>query len=258
MDANSTIIRHWEDVVFEYRNKSYGAYVLRRAYSNRLLTGVVFTLVFVALVLSLQRIFSGEAIPVAPHVIPEPRPVISPPPSIIRSHPPRGSVPEVSNVQNRAVVVTREIVDAPVVDAIIDFVSDGDVMGDVGVPEGEGISPVVDVPAVVAEPKVVDIAEIMPSYEGGLETMMKFIRKKIHYPRSARQSGSEGTVYVQFIVTGGGAVTDVRIMRGFHPECDREAQRVVAMLPGWKGGSNNGTPVSVRMVLPIKFNLSDN
>jgi protein TonB len=110
----------------------------------------------------------------------------------------------------------------------------------------------------VVEPQIVDIAQTMPSYEGGLEAMMKFIRKKIHYPRSARQLNSEGTVYVQFVVTGDGTVTDVRIMRGFHPDCDREAQRVVAMLPAWKGGSNNGRPVSVRMVLPIKFSLNDN
>lgn len=68
MDAKSMVFRHWEDVVFEYRNKAYGAYFLRRVYAQRLLIGLALTLAIVALVLSLQRIYSSGtiAVPVVP------------------------------------------------------------------------------------------------------------------------------------------------------------------------------------------------
>jgi protein TonB len=257
MDANSILIRHWEDVVFEYRNKAYGAYLLRKAYSQRLMVGVIVTLTMVALALSLQQIFTGEPVPKPVPPIVDSGPGILPPPIVESAHKPRGSVHRQDNAMNHPVVVTTDAVDQPEIDAIRDFIPDDSEPGDVGAIDGEGAIPaVVDLAPAVVEPTIVDIAQVMPSYEGGLESMMKFIQKKIHYPRAARQMGTEGTVYVRFIVNGDGSVSDVQILRGFHPDCDREALRVVSMLPGWKGGSNNGRPVGVRMVLPIKFSIN--
>jgi protein TonB len=258
MDANSILLRHWEDVVFEYRNKAYGAYLLRKAYSQRLLVGVVVTLTVVALILLLQRIYSSDQ--PATNVIPstsDPGTILSQPPSIVRPLPPQGVIHHnEANTQNRRIVVTSDPVDQPEIDAIRSFVSNGDEQGEIGTVDGEGVIPaVVDLPPAVLEPAIVDFAQIMPSYEGGMEAMMKFIQKKIHYPRAPRQMGIDGTVYVRFVVNGDGSVSDVQILRGFHPDCDKEALRVVSMLPAWKGGSNNGRPVAVRMVLPIKFSL---
>lgn len=161
---------------------------------------------------------------------------------------------ETVNSRNRPILVTREEVEQTEVDAISDFVSD-DGVGDVGVGtfDGQGTIPVETAP--VIDPPFVDFAEVMPSYEGGLEAMMKFIQKKIHYPRAPRQMGIEGTVYVRFVVNGDGSISGVEVVRGFHPDCDREAMRVVSMLPAWKGGSHNGRPVAVRMVLPIRFSV---
>jgi protein TonB len=255
MDANSILIRHWEDVVFEYRNKAYGAYVLRKAYSQRLMVGVIVTLTVVALVLSLQHIYSGKPAPKVVPPIVDPGPDILPPPIVEGTHKPRGSAHREDNAMNHPVVVTTDPVDLPQIDAIRNFISDDSPLGDIGAVDGEGAIPAVDPAPVVVEPTIVDIAQVMPSYEGGIETMMKFIQKKIRYPRAPRQMGIEGTVYVRFVVNGDGSVSDVQILRGFHPDCDAEALRVVSMLPGWKGGSNNGRPVGVRMVLPIKFTL---
>ena len=256
MDANSILTRHWEDVVFEYRNKAYGAYLLRRAYSRRLMVGVIVTFSVVTLILSMQRIYTSPPAAKVEPPIADHGPDILPPPIVESTHPPRGSARSEENTINRPVIVTTDPVDQPEVEAIRDFVSDDSQPGDIGLADGEGAIPVVvEIPPAVVEPGVVDIAQIMPSYEGGMEAMMKFIQKKIRYPRAPRQMGIEGTVYVRFVVNGNGSVSDVQIMRGFHPDCDREAIRVVSMLPAWKGGSNNGRPVAVRMVLPIKFSL---
>jgi protein TonB len=100
------------------------------------------------------------------------------------------------------------------------------------------------------------VAEIMPEYEEGVEAMMHFLRRNMRYPASARRMLVEGTVYVGFVVSGDGSVTDVKVIRGIHPDCDKEAMRVISKMPKWKGGKQGGIPVPVRMVLPIKFKLA--
>ena len=258
MDPNQMIIRHWEDVVFENRNKSYGAYMLRRAYSQHVLSGLMVTLLLIATVLSLRQLQQND--PAKPEILPpltERVITITHPPSFDK--PPQRSVvqPPKRDVQNQSIVVTtEEVVEAETITELAAFSSteEGTVAGVAGVPEGAGVFSLPE-PEVAIEPAVREFAEVMPYYEGGEEAMMRFIQRKIRYPRVPKELGIDGTVYVRFIVRGDGTVSDVEILRGVHRDYDREAIRVISMLPAWKGGSHNGRPVSVRMVLPIKFNL---
>lgn len=256
MEANATVMRHWEDVVFENRNKLYGAYILRRAYSSRLLSGLGVTILIVALVLSLHqtRPDEEETVIARPPLAERPIELLQPP-----SFEPRPQTqirrPQ-HDARDRNIVVTREeVLTEHETQAIEEYISDSDLgLGDIGEIEGQGTVPVVD-PLPSVEPPFRDFAEVMPQYEGGLEAMMKFIQKKIRYPRVPREMGIDGTVYVRFLVNGDGSVSDVEIIKSVHPDYDKEAMRVISMLPSWKGGSHNGRPVSVRMVLPIKFSL---
>ena len=254
MEANSTIFRHWEDVVFENRNRAYGAYLLRRAYAQRLMTGLGVTVVLVATLLSMQN-FGAKKLIIKEVPVPEGGAFDPLPPPSIKPRP-RNPLPRRQPTStNTQILVTTEEVEETEVEAIADFVSgEGDEVGSAGSLEGAGVVPV-EIPVVVTLPEIVDHAEIMPVYEGGMEAMMKFIQRKIRYPRDAINQEIEGTVFVRFIVRGDGSVTDVRVIRGIHPDCDEEAVRVISMLPSWRGGSHNGRPVGVRMVLPIKFNL---
>jgi protein TonB len=258
MDANSTVIRHWEDLVFENRNKSYGAYLLRRAYSKRLLSGLGITLVLITIVLSLQHIQSGKTVgtEARPPIIGEGL-ILMHPPSFEKPRAPEKVIQKPKrHAKSQSVVVTREeVLDQEEVTALTEFVSTEGFESDIsGTPDGTSVFSLPE-PEVVIAPDVLDIAEIMPQYEGGVEALMKFIQRRIRYPQVPRELGIDGTVYVRFVVRGDGSVTDVEIMRGVHPDYDREAMRVISMLPSWKGGSNNERPASVRMVLPIKFNL---
>lgn len=256
METNQIVFRRWEDVVFENRNKVYGAYLLRRTYANHLLSGLGITVFVVSVILLLH---AGEENNVlADRVIAHWKDEIIfnplPPPVIPKRDLP--AVPPRATRANGPIVVTHDEVEevAEFVPAA-DFVSGDSVgTGDIVPIEGKGIFDIPQ-PAPPIEPEVRDIAEVMPQYEGGMEAMMKFIQKKIRYPRVPRQLGIEGTVFVSFIVTGDGSVSDVRVIRGVHPDYDEEAVRVISMLPMWKGGRHNGRPVSVKMVLPIKFNL---
>lgn len=260
MEANQIVFRHWDDVVFENRNKLYGAYLLRRTYSKHLFSGLAVTVLLVSVILSLHSSSKTQVAGFDPPlsasgvicVLPPPPP-FDPPMRL----PERRA--ETTKKTSGPIVVTRqetETQDEPLPEIDFDVAHAGVGTGDIEPIEGTGPF-VLPEPAPAPEPEVISFAEVMPAYEGGLEAMMKFIQKKIKYPRGPRQIGIEGTVYVAFVVTGTGAVTDVHILRGVHPDYDKEAMRVISMLPLWKGGSHNGRPVSVRMVMPIKFELKN-
>jgi len=102
---------------------------------------------------------------------------------------------------------------------------------------------------------IVDFPEEQPSFPGGEEAMMNFIRQKIKYPEMAVQMGDQGRVYVQFVVETDGSITQVKTVRGVTPELDREAERVVKSMPNWTPGKQRGRPVRVRYTVPIYFRL---
>jgi protein TonB len=71
----------------------------------------------------------------------------------------------------------------------------------------------------------------------------------------AREMGMEGKVYVQFTVEKDGSIGDVKIMRGFDRECEREVIRVIKLMPNWEPGMQEGKPVRTRFTLPVVFSL---
>jgi protein TonB len=99
------------------------------------------------------------------------------------------------------------------------------------------------------------VVEVMPEFPGGQAEMAKFLQKNIHYPDMAKEAGIQGKVYISFVVRKDGSVSDVKIIRGVDPSLDKEAMRVVMMMPNWKPGTQNGRPVNVRLNLPINFSL---
>jgi protein TonB len=106
------------------------------------------------------------------------------------------------------------------------------------------------------ENKIFTVVEQQPEFQGGYEAMMNFIKKNMRYPASARRMGVDGTVYVSFVVSKDGSISEVKTIRGISADCDKEAMRVVSMMPPWRPGKQNGKPVFVRFVLPIKFKLN--
>ena len=99
------------------------------------------------------------------------------------------------------------------------------------------------------------ISEIKPMYPGGDAAMMKYLQKNIKYPIQAKEQGIKGTVFMRFVVEKDGSVTDVEVAKGVNPLLDAEAKRVVASMPKWAAGKQNGTNVAVQYTLPVKFDL---
>lgn len=103
--------------------------------------------------------------------------------------------------------------------------------------------------------EVYSSVEIMPSYPGGMDSLIQFLSSNIVYPAEAKEQGIEGKVIVEFVVGSDGSIQDVMIQKGIGYGCDKEAQRVVESMPLWNPGEKDGKNVRVQFVLPIQFSL---
>lgn len=110
---------------------------------------------------------------------------------------------------------------------------------------------------VLAEEKVFMYVEQAPEFPGGMPALSNYLATNIHYPDSARNANITGRVVVNFVVDLDGSVRNVKVTKGLPGGCSEEAVRVVAAMPKWKPGKQNGVPVNVYYTLPISFVLKD-
>ncbi|HYG15810.1 MAG TPA: energy transducer TonB [Bacteroidia bacterium] len=101
---------------------------------------------------------------------------------------------------------------------------------------------------------VFDVVEEAPSYPGGQDSMMSFIRNNVVYPDSAIKKGLQGKVYVRFIVEKDGTVSNLKAIKEFDKDCTDEAMRVVRLMK-WNPGKQRGKAQRVWMVIPFTFKL---
>lgn len=106
-----------------------------------------------------------------------------------------------------------------------------------------------------ADGEVVSVVEDDPEFPGGEEALYKYLAENIKYPVLAKEKGTQGRVYVTFVVEKDGSVTDAKVLRGVSEEVDAEALRVINAMPKWKPGMQQGVPVRVQYNIPIIFKL---
>ena len=85
--------------------------------------------------------------------------------------------------------------------------------------------------------------------------MNKHIRKNFRYPEIAQEMGIQGRVYVNFIISKDGSITNIR-MRGPDKNLEKEAARIISKLPKMTPGKQRGIPVRVPFSIPITFRLN--
>lgn len=108
---------------------------------------------------------------------------------------------------------------------------------------------------VVQEEKVFDVVEQMPQFPGGDAALFEYLSKNIKYPVIAEENGVQGRVIVTFVVERDGSITDVKVVKSVDPSLDREASRVVKSMPRWIPGKQNGAAVRVKYTVPVTFRL---
>ena len=105
--------------------------------------------------------------------------------------------------------------------------------------------------------KIQSLPDQNPAFPGGDTAMTGYILRNIHYPTIEKEEGISGTVYISFVVEMDGRITNVKVLRGVSggPGCDKEALRVVKMMPDWSPGKLNGQPVRTQINLPVIFKM---
>lgn len=98
--------------------------------------------------------------------------------------------------------------------------------------------------------------EEQPTFPGGEEARLRFLRENLRYPFRARFLGIQGTVILDFVVERDGSISNVRVLRGIGGGCDQEAVRVLKRMPRWTPGRRQGEPVRVQLKIPIRFQFT--
>lgn len=267
-----------DDIVFEGRNKAYGAFALRQSYSKTLLRsmfiGSGFVLFFFLSSFAYLKITKVEEIPKTKH------PVIVNllddekflPPNKqeeLTSSPPQKSevlaeikYPDlIEPVENDQIEIEEVIPDqSELADRVIStenvvglLTDDSFVIPSLGSPDGVGelLEEVVE----IKEESTLISAEIMPEFSGGMSEMYRWLSKNLNYPSNAARNNVQGKVIVSFTVEKNGNITDVKVLKGIGFGCDEETIRVIKAMPKWQAGMQNGHKVRVKYTLPLTFRL---
>ncbi len=248
------------DIVFEERNREYGAYDLRKYYSKRALTSLGISMAMLFLVLAIPYIVKlmtpsedSKAKHRAKDVVTE----LGPPPPLEKElpPPPKLNIPkQVEQVRFVPPKVVIKPVDEPELPKNTDPPKPPPPPDATPGPDTTVYAPPSN-PIPPPKPQVYTYVEQMPTFPGGEDKLMEYLGNNLKYPSMARETNIQGKVFITFVVNDDGRISDVKVLRGIGAGCDEEAKRVVMSMPAWKPGKQNGRSVPVQFNLPIQFKL---
>lgn len=248
----------FDDIVFEERNKEYGAYKLRKKYNRTVLVALLIGTIIIATAIITPYINAKalenrakraeRQVEIKMENLDQPNEVVAPPPP-----PP----PPPADVVQQQKYVPPVVVDSVKPEDNVQLMTADEAQTEVK--NTEVVEVVQEVKEEVQEAEKEEIpfvvVEEMPSYPGGDAELLKYIGEHTQYPEVAKENNIQGRVIVRFCVTAKGGVSQVSILKGVDPELDAEAIRVVNTLPAFKPGKQGGKPVPVWYMVPITFTL---
>ncbi len=270
------ISRDWTEMVFEGRNKEYGAYRLRKNAGKRNLYSLI--TIFIAAFaiwggISLVKFVESRTKSVAQTSVAELSALNQPKKKAevkqqkkVKLEQPEKVVERVkSSVKFTAPVIKKddEVKPEDELKTQDELMSTKTAIGALDVKGNDDANgEVLKIKEAVAQPepkpeveKVFDVVEQMPSFPGGPSALMEWLSNNVKYPVVAQENGVQGRVVVSFVVERAGSITDVKVVRGVDPSLDREASRVVRAMPRWIPGKQNGSAVRVKYNVPVAFRL---
>ena len=270
----NSIINEWtnvlsserNEIVFENRNKSYGAYFIRREYTSTLIIALLST---VSAILLLAVIVPGMFDVIKPavekfknteltEIFNMTPPPVTPPVELPRVLPTPVTPPTQANQLAPPVVVDQPVTTDPIkiqddpAPATGNVGAKSDVDGTPGIPNPTppgNIEP-------PTEPLLVP--EVMPEFQNGGNALNVYLSKEIKYPETERANTISGKVYISFVIDKDGNISDVKEHRGIMggTGLTKEAMRVIKNMPKWKPGKQHGMAVPVRLIIPVNFKLN--
>jgi len=247
-----------DDIIFENRNKDYGAYSLRKSYNKNMMSAMVIAIVIFLL---------GVSIPLIANYYDRERTLgLDGDVTVVIDAPPTPKIIDplpLTAVEKKKVPVFR----APIIIDSDEDIPDDDLsllIENTGNTNPADTGAIGDIPEVKPNNNTIDevdntppptYVEEMPKFPGGDEGRIKFLSENIKYPQIARELGIQGPVYATFVVEKDGRITNVKLLRGIGGGCDEEALRVIGSMPKWEPGRQNGKEVRVQFNMPINFKL---
>lgn len=258
---------NYNDIVFEGRNKEYGAYVLRRLYSKYVVLSTTSAAILFGFLVSypfLTGFFANE----------ENTDKVT---NKGRSITLENILTEIANDKKDIEIPKTVSPKTPLVKFLVPEVKPDELASNDVIPTQEELSGKnpgteniegnnngTDVVEEIIETKAPDDnstekiytwAEEMPMFPGGDVELLKFFSENIVYPEIAKRAGVEGKVILTFVVDKNGNIIDIKVAKSIGAGCDEEAMRVLKTMPHWIPGKQNGNPVLTRINLPVVFKL---
>src|ERR1035437_1597561 len=245
----------FDDIVFEDRNKEYGAYKLRKKYNRNvsialligiLIMGTVIITPYINAKASDSRSRRAERqVEIKMEKLDQPNEQVAPPP------------PPPTDVVQQQKYVPPVVVDSIKPEDVKQLMTADQAQTEVKNTEVVEVQQQVkeEVQEAEAEPEPFVVVEEMPLFPGGEKALLDYIAANTQYPEIAKENNIQGKVIVRFCVTPKGGVSQVSVLKGVDPELDKEAIRVVNTLPTFRPGKQGGKPVPVWYMVPIAFTL---
>lgn len=274
MSKIDLINNNWVDLVFENKNKEYGAYVLRKETGKRNVKAmvIVFATIILIMVLAWAKVAIENAMPKKVAITTDvelSQLAQKKEAKVERKEPVKVEVEKVIEKVKSSVKFTapeikkdedvkpeEELKSQDELAKTTTAIGSFDVKGN-----DEAAGEVLKAKEVIAEEKpkeeekVFDVVEQMPSFPGGQAALLEYLSKNTRYPAVAEENGVQGRVVVTFVVERDGSITDVTVVKSVDPSLDKEAARVVKSMPNWIPGKQNGSAVRVKYTVPVSFKL---
>jgi len=258
MANNSNNAPAFDDIVFEERNKEYGAYSLRKRYNRNVSIALLIGVLIIATAIITPYLNAKAAenrskraerqVEIKMENLDQPNQQVAPPPP-----PP----PPPTDVVQQQKYVPPQVVDSIKPEDVKQLMTADQAQTEVTNKEVVEVAQQAKEEVQEAEVEEVPfvVVEEMPMYPGGDPELLKYIAEHTQYPEVAKENNIQGRVIVRFCVTAKGGVSQVSVLKGVDPELDKEAMRVVTTLPAFKPGKQGGKPVPVWYMVPITFTL---
>lgn len=266
-----------DDMVFEHRNKLYGAFELRKSYANSLRKATLLGAAAMLLVSGSSFVYfksQPKGLKTVPVVL---NPENYPPPTsqdkedILPPPPPPIDEKTPPSVKQMAFLPPEPVPNELDIDEIVPPDVDDLDNAQISTINVEGVDAttiVFDAPpptpivtkevkesGMKAEEIPFTTVEMMPEFIGGTSELYKWLGNNLRYPSAAVNAGVEGKVFVKFIVEKDGVISKLEVVKGIGFGCDEEALRTLQKMPKWNPGKQNGRAVRVYFTLPISFKL---
>lgn len=272
------INNEWTELVFENRNRQYGAYVLRVQTGMRNLASIACVLIIIGVAMVVlmaknayddyrkQHTAYDQVVEITALTTKEIKPKVERPQPVRQEEAERVIEKVRNSIKFTAPVIRKdnevnpedeiktqeEIMNSKAAIAFANVTGNdenGAVLHKKDILAEENVRPTEDM-------KVHEIVEQMPAFPGGASAMMQWLSSHIKYPTVAEENGIQGRVICSFVVGKDGSISNITVLKGVDPSLDKEATRVIAAMPRWIPGKQNGQAVNVKYTLPVTFRLN--